>query len=185
MTRFLLGVCGGIASYKSAYLASLIVKNNFDVKAVMTEAACRFISPPTFRSITGNKVYLDLFDGNFIHDHTSLSEWADLIIIAPATANTLAKVTYGFADNLLTAVILDFTGPVFIFPAMHENMWKNAPTQKNVKELKGRGFFIFGPERGALAGGKEGMGRMISPEKILNKIINILKKKYPLLLKNK
>jgi phosphopantothenoylcysteine decarboxylase/phosphopantothenate--cysteine ligase len=178
MTKILLGVCGGIAAYKSVYLASLMVKRNFDVRIILTENACRFITPLTFKAITSNHVYTGLWDNSLREDHTALSEWADLIIVAPVTANTLAKITHGFADNLLTSVILDYDGPVFLCPAMHEKMWNNPATGSNVEKLIKREFLIFGPVSGDLVGGKKGMGRMIEPDKILDKVISTIKKDY-------
>ena len=171
MANVVLGVCGGIAAYKSAYLASLMSKNSLEVKVVMTENACKFITPLTFKTITKNHVYTSLWSEDQIEDHTSLSIWADLVVIAPATANTMAKMAHGFADNLLTSIVLDYTGSVFVFPAMHENMWKNTATIRNVEELTKRGMYISKPDSGDLAGGKKGIGRMNEPEDILNKVL--------------
>jgi phosphopantothenoylcysteine decarboxylase/phosphopantothenate--cysteine ligase len=100
-------------------------------------------------------------------------------VIAPATANTIAKIAHGFADNLLTSTVLDYKGPVFLFPAMHENMWFNPATQKNIKELLDRKVYVFDPEEGDLAGGKKGTGRMIEPDNILSKVSAILEKDFP------
>jgi phosphopantothenoylcysteine decarboxylase/phosphopantothenate--cysteine ligase len=183
MGKILLGICGGIAAYKSAYLASLMKKKSFEVKTIMTEGARKFITPLTFETITCNKVYTGIFESsNWDENHTTLSIWADILVIAPATANTIAKITHGMADNLLTSIVLDFTGPIFIFPAMHENMWNNPATKKNVEELKNRNFYIFDPEAGDLAGGKKGTGRMIEPENILDKVTSVLQKDHPSLL---
>lgn len=179
MAKIVLGVCGGIASYKSVSLASLMVKKLLSVKTVMTESACKFVGPLTFKTITSNYVYTGFFENSQIDNHTTLAVWADLIIIAPITANTIAKIAHGFADNLLSALILDYTGPVFIAPAMHENMWNNPATRKNIKELINRDFYIIGPESGDLAGGKKGEGRMAEPESILNRVEAVLKKDYP------
>lgn len=183
MIKVILGVCGGIAAYKSVYLASLLVKKTFEVKTVMTENACRFITPLTFKTITDNYVYTGLWGYDQIDNHTALSVWADLVIIAPATANTIAKISHGFADNLLTAFILDYTGPVFIAPAMHENMWNNHPTRDNIKKLMNRNFYVFKPASGDLAGRKRGVGRLIEPEDIISKVTAILKKEYPAIIK--
>jgi phosphopantothenoylcysteine decarboxylase/phosphopantothenate--cysteine ligase len=180
--NILLGVCGGIAAYKSAYLASLLFKESFDVKTVMTGAAVKFVAPLTFRALTNNRVYTDLFDEEISQNHTSLSRWADMIVVAPATASTIAKIAGGFADDLLSAVILDYTGPVFLCPAMHENMWNNPAVRENVNKLTQRSFHIIGPETGDLAGGKKGIGRMTEPQDILTRIKDIIKKSYPKLL---
>ncbi|MDA3793129.1 MAG: hypothetical protein PF545_05700 [Elusimicrobia bacterium] len=181
----LLGVTGSVAAYKSAVIASSLVKKGHRVKTVMTDAATEFIAPLTFKSLTGQRVYKDSFSPDYDKDHTALSVWADIIIVAPLTANTAAKITAGIADNLLLSVILDFTGPVFMAPAMHENMWNNAATVKNFTVLRERGVHIYNPEKGALAGLKTGVGRMISPEDIIIKTTDILKKDYPELLNAK
>lgn len=180
--KVLLGICGGIAAYKAAYLASLMVKSSFEVTAVMTEAARRFITPLTFRTLTGNKVYTELFDENFSDNHIALSEWADTLVVVPATATTIARIAGGFADDLLSAVALDYTGPVFICPAMHENMWKNPATDRNIKDLISRGYYIIGPETGDLAGGKKGEGRLVEPRDLFSRIIDTIKKEHPALL---
>ena len=168
--KVLLGVCGGIAAYKSAELASLMVKKSYDVKVVMTKAAVRFIAPLTFESLTGNCVYTDLFEKVYDKCHTSLSKWADIIIVAPLTAATMARLAHGFADDLLSTVVLDYKGPIFLCPAMHENMWRNPATSANVGVLKKRGFYFIGPEKGRLADGSHGEGRMTEPEEILKYI---------------
>lgn len=176
MAKILLCISGGIAAYKSATLASILTRNLHEVKTVMSDSAVKFITPLTMKTITGNYVYQDMFDKNMSEDHTSLSVWADMAVIAPATANTIAKITHGFADNLLSTLILDFTGPVMIFPSMHSNMWNNESTQENIKTLTNRGYFIYGPEEGNLAGGKKGIGRMCEPESIFSKITGLISK---------
>lgn len=179
----ILGVTGSVAAYKAAALASLLVKSGHKVKTVMTEASSEFISPLTFKSLTGQRVYQDSFALGSDRDHTSLSVWGDIMLIAPLTANSAAKAASGIADNLMLSVILDFTGPVFMAPAMHENMWNNPATVKNISTLRERGYHIFDPENGALAGRKTGMGRMISPEDIKKKIESILKKDFSEIIK--
>ncbi len=185
MAKIILGVCGGIASYKSAYLASLIRKSSSEVITVMTSDACRFITPLTFKTITSRHVYTGLWDDKQNDDHTTLSAWADYLVIAPATANTIAKISHGIADNLLTALVLDFTGPVFIVPAMHENMWNNSATVRNVRDLNNRGYYTFEPETGDLAGGKKGKGRMLAPVEIINKVEAVLRNDFPSILDKK
>ncbi|MBN2407226.1 MAG: hypothetical protein JXJ19_05975 [Elusimicrobia bacterium] len=172
----LLGVTGSIAAYKAAYLASLMKKRGHGVKVVMTRAAEEFITPLTFSTITGEKTYTGLFDNDRSNEnHTSLSAWADIIVLAPATADSIARICHGIADDLLTSVVLDFPGPVAVFPAMHSNMWNNPATKENVEKLKKRGMAVIGPASGALAGGKKGTGRMIEPEDILSAVEKILK----------
>lgn len=179
MLKVLLGVCGGISAYKSVYLASLLKKKSFEVRVVMTENACRFVTPLTFMTITGSRVYTTLWEDRNSENHTSISEWADIAVIAPATANTIAKIALGIADNLLTSFVLDYTGPVFIVPAMHENMWNNSATKINVERLrKTDNFHIFNPDTGDLAGGKKGVGRMVEPDNIMEKVLKALDK-YP------
>lgn len=168
--NIILGVCGGIAAYKSAVLTSLMVKKSCDVRVIMTKAALQFIAPLTFESLTGNCVHTDLFEKVYNENHISLSKWADMIVIAPLTAATMAKLTNGFADDLLSAVVLDYRGSVFLCPSMHENMWCNPATSYNVALLKKRGFYFIGPEKGRLASGEIGVGRMTEPKDILNKL---------------
>ena len=168
--KVLLGICGGIAAYKSAYLASLLVKKSYDVKTVMTKGAVKFIAPLTFEALTGNCVHTDLFEKVYDESHTSLSKWADIIIIAPLTAATMAKLAHGISDDLLSVIVLDYKGPIFLCPAMHENMWRNPAASANMGVLKKRGFYFIGPVKGRLAGGSHGEGRMTEPEEILKYI---------------
>ncbi len=165
--NILLGVTGSIAAYKAAHLASSFSKQGDRVKTIMTSAAAEFIRPLTFKSLTDNSVYTDLFDDSYRDNHVNLSEWGDILIIAPATANTLSKITMGMADNMLTCVALDFTGPAILVPAMHENMWISPAVMENICVLKKRGFRLIEPVTGDLAGGKKGKGRMASPETIV------------------
>ena len=153
-----LGVTGGIAVYKAADLASKLTQNGARVEVVMTEAATRFVAPLTFHTLTRNKVISDMFTApiEYNETHVSLSEAADAIVIAPATANTIAKIATGMADNMLTSVVLATTAPVIIAPAMNVNMWENLITQENISKLKARGFSIVEPGYGRLASGKMG-----------------------------
>ncbi|MGM0440804.1 MAG: flavoprotein [Elusimicrobiota bacterium] len=171
--KILLGVTGSIAAYKSAQLASGLIKEGHEVKTIMTPAANEFITPLTFKSLTTNSVYCELFEKDYRENHVTLSGWGDLLVIAPATANTLAKITAGFADNILTSVVLDFTGPAILVPAMHENMWLSPAVMDNIHKLKKRQFKIMEPETGDLAGGKKGKGRMPSPEAVIKFIKDI------------
>ena len=166
--RVLLGVTGSIAAYKAAELVRLFVKGGDDVTVVMTPAAAKFVQPLTFQTLSRNQVYVDQFapPAEWKPEHIALAESADLVIVAPATANTLAKMRFGIADNLLTSVLLATRAPIFVAPAMNDGMWANAATQENIAALAARGIRIVAPEEGALACGSSGRGRMASPESI-------------------
>jgi phosphopantothenoylcysteine decarboxylase/phosphopantothenate--cysteine ligase len=164
--RVLLGVTGGIAAYKAAYLARLLRERGADVRVVMTPAAVRFVGPDTFAALTGNPVHSDVFERTEAVLHVRLAHEADAAVVAPATANVLAKVTFGLADDLLTSVLLEVTGPLVMAPAMHSGMWANPATVRNLSELRERGVTIMGPVEGPLAAGDEGVGRMAEPEEI-------------------
>jgi phosphopantothenoylcysteine decarboxylase/phosphopantothenate--cysteine ligase len=164
--RVLLGVTGGIAAYKAAYLARLLRDRGADVQVVMTPAAVRFVGPDTFAALTGNPVHSDVFERAEAVLHVRLAREADAAVVAPATANLLAKVALGLADDLLTSVLLEFTGPMVIAPAMHSGMWGNPATRRNLETLRDRGTVLVGPVEGLLAAGDEGMGRMAEPEEI-------------------
>jgi phosphopantothenoylcysteine decarboxylase/phosphopantothenate--cysteine ligase len=176
--RILLGVTGGVAAYKAAFLASRLTQAGAIVDVVMTEAATRFVAPLTFQAVTRRVVYTDLFElppdlgpdaraGEVQIPHIELSKSADLLLIAPATGNTLAKLAHGLADNLLTSIALATPGPLLIAPAMESDMWTHAATQANVATLVERGATLVGPAAGHLASGAEGVGRMSEPEEIL------------------
>lgn len=163
-----LGVSGGIAVYKAADLASRLVKAGVDVRVIMTEAACELVSPKVFASLTGNEVVTGLFDNPEKPDiwHIQLVEDADLILVAPATANTLAKIAVGIADNALTATVLAAKSPVMVSPAMHTAMYENPATQANLATLKKRGYIIIEPATGKLASGDWGVGRFPEPQQV-------------------
>ena len=165
--RVLLGVTGGIAAYKSAYLARLLRDRGADVQVVMTPAATRFVGPDTFAALTGRPVHSDVFDRTDAVLHVRLAREADAAVVAPATANVLAKLAHGLADDLLTSTLLELTGPLVVAPAMHSGMHSHAATQANLATLGERGVSVIGPVEGALAAGDEGMGRMADPEAIL------------------
>lgn len=179
MPNILLGVTGGIAAYKAAETASLFTKSGHSVKTLMTESALKFITTLTFETLTNNRVYTDLFEKPYDENHTSLSVWADIAVIVPATATTISRFASGMADNLLSAVILDFTGPVLIAPAMHSNMYTNPATESNINLLRKRGFYFVGPASGALAGGKTGLGRLEKPKTIVATVEKILSELSP------
>ena len=167
--NIVLGVTGSIACYKAADLASKLVQSGALVDTILTEAATEFVSDLTFKSLTHREVYTSLYsqDSNLSINHVALAESADLIIVAPATANTIAKIANGISDDVLTTTILATTAPIIIAPAMDANMFDNPATEANVTTLIGRGFFIAGPAEGRLASGLMGKGRMIEPFDIM------------------
>jgi len=164
--RVLLGVTGGIAAYKSAYLARLLRERGAEVQVVMTPAATRFVGPDTFSALTGKPVHSDIFERTDEVLHVRLAREADAAVVAPATANMLAKLTWGLADDLLTSTLLEFGGPLVVAPAMHSGMHEHPATRGNMETLRERGVVVVGPVEGALAAGDRGMGRMVEPEDI-------------------
>jgi len=181
MKNILIGITAGIAIYKIPNLIRLLRKNNFNVKILMTPNAVKLINPIIFQSLTNNKVYYKLFDNaDFDIEHISLARWADLIVIAPATANTINKITNGIADNLLLNVILSTTAKILIVPAMNKNMYLNYITQESIKKLKEREIYFLGPEEGELACGEIGIGKMVNENLIFEKISTILNEKNDL-----
>ena len=166
--RILLGVTGGIAAYKVAELARLLMRNNVEVQVAMTEAATRFVSPMTFQALTGKPVITDLWDASFANHmaHIELSRGADAILIAPASANFLAKLAHGLAGALLSTACLARDCPLLVAPAMNREMWDNAATQRNIATLRGDGVAILGPDSGDQACGEVGMGRLLEPEEL-------------------
>ena len=167
--RIILGVTGGIAAYKAATICSRLAQAGAVVDVVMTEAAQKFISALTFQALTHRPIYGDMFDippGENI-PHITLADAADLLIIAPATANTLAKLANGLADNLLTAIALATPAPLLLAPAMETDMWQHPATQSNLEKLVGWGAAIVGPAEGRLASGAMGQGRMVEPDEVI------------------
>ncbi len=174
-----LGVTGSIAAYKAAELASRLTQAGAKVEVVMTEAATRFVSPLTFRSLTNRPVVTSMWElaSEFSIEHVALAEAADIVVIAPATANIIAKLAAGVADDMLSCTVLATRAPVIIAPAMHSGMWENAVTQENVAKLKARGLVFVGPEYGRLASGGMGQGRFAEVEKIIGTITQVLGRK--------
>lgn len=172
--KIILGVTGGIAAYKAAELTRLLVKNDFDVQVVMTESASQFIAPLTFQALSGKEVLTSLWKNNTSNgmSHIELSRNYDLIVIAPASANFLAKLTHGFADDLLSSLCLARTCPIAIAPAMNLHMWTNQATQRNVSQLQKDGVIFFGPDSGEQACGDIGLGRMLDTEELFKSIKN-------------
>ncbi len=165
--RVLLCVTGGVAAYKSAYLARRLVEAGAVVRVEMTESALEFIGPQTFAAITGETPFTGLFGAELVSPHTELARWADLVVIAPATAATLGRIANGISDDLVSATVLATTSPVLIAPAMHTEMWEHPATVRNLATLKEFGYHMVGPEEGALAGGDSGIGRVAEPEEIV------------------
>ena len=172
----LLGVTGGIACYKSANLASALVKQGANVQVVMTKNATEFIGPHTFESLTGNRVSVDTFDRNyqFQVEHIALADQADLVLVAPATANVLAKLAHGLADDMLTTTILACSCPKIAAPAMNTKMYENPVTQDNLDILRKYGWEIVEPASGRLACGAVGKGKMPEPEDLLECVLHAL-----------
>ncbi len=173
--KILLGVCGGIAAYKAAEVIEKLKEKN-EIKVVMTKNSSHFITPLTLQTLSGNPVYSDLFvlPKEWEITHISLAEWAEIILIVPATANIIGKVSSGIADDLLSAVIMASTVPVIFAPAMNKNMWKNSILQENVKKLKRGGDHFVEPVRGRLANGEKGVGHLAPVEKIVKEVEKFL-----------
>ena len=171
-----LGITGGISAYKAADVASKLTRAGARVEVVMTESATRLITPLTLRNITGRPVVTDMFElaSEYSVEHIVLAEAADVVAIAPATANTIAKLAAGIADNMLCCVVLATKAPVVIAPAMNDNMYQNSVTQENIAKLKARGFIFVDPEYGRLASGKEGWGRLAETDKVIKAIEQVL-----------
>ena len=169
----LLCVTGGIAAYKAAYLASALVKLHASVEVVMTRNATEFIAPLTFEQLTGNKVMVDTFDRNFVHqvEHIALADRTDLVMIAPATANVCAKLAHGLADDMLTTTVLACTCPKVIAPAMNTHMYENPVTQDNLEILRRYGWEVIAPASGRLACGAVGAGKLPEPQDLLQYIL--------------
>ncbi len=173
--NILLGVCGGISCYKSADLVRKLIETGANVRVVMTESAQEFVSELTFQALSGNPVHTSLLDpqAEAAMGHIELARWADQIIVAPATANTLARLAHGMADDLLSTICLASAAPLAVAPAMNRIMWANAATRSNVDLLASRGVTILGPGVGSQACGETGDGRMLEPLEIRDAIIEL------------
>ncbi|MFC1965509.1 bifunctional phosphopantothenoylcysteine decarboxylase/phosphopantothenate--cysteine ligase CoaBC [Chloroflexota bacterium] len=173
-----LGITGSISAYKAADIASKLTQGGAKVETIMTEAATKFIAPLTIRSITNRPVVTSMWElaSEFSIEHIALAEAADVVVIAPATANVIAKLAAGIADDILTCTVLATTAPVIVAPAMNVNMFQNSVTQDNLAKLKGRGSTIVDPGYGRLASGKMGLGRLAEVEKITGTIKQVLGK---------
>ncbi len=168
--KIILGISGGISAYKSVYVASGLKKKGYDVQVIMTDGAAKFVTPLTFETMSGNKVVTDVFDpaNETPTEHITLGQSADVVLIAPATGNTIAKLAHGIADNMLTTTMLACTCPVLISPAMNTAMFENPATQANLETLRKRGYEIIEPAEGMLACGVEGKGKMPEPDVLID-----------------
>ncbi len=175
--KILLIICGGIAAYKSLEIIRLLKKNGSSIKTILTKNAFNFVTPLSITSLSQEKVYSDLFnsENETEMDHISLSRWADLILIAPATANTISKVGYGLSDDLASTVVFASDKKIFIAPAMNVRMWEHQSNTNNIRKLIDFGHEIIGPEIGEMACGEYGKGKMSEPEVIINHINNYFK----------
>ena len=178
--KIIVAVTGSIAAYKTAQLVRLLVKNNNEVKVIMTPAATAFISALTLSTLSKNPVHTEIFSESSWNNHVDLGLWADAMIVAPASANTLAKMAHGLCDNMVTAVYLSAKCPVFVAPAMDLDMWKHPSTQANINSLKSYGNHIIDVNEGELASGLYGKGRMAEPEEIVSFLTHNLDKKKDL-----
>ncbi len=181
--NILLGVSGGIAAYKAVDLASKLTAAGARVKTVMTDAACELVGPKSFEAVTHSQVFTSLWDtsGEYEIDHIALIDWADIAVVAPATANIIGKIANGICDDLLSTLLcaaspMIESGAVLLAPAMNNKMWANQAVQRNIKTVKKMGFQLTGPEKGRLACGTEGIGRMSEPQDILKAIEKIASK---------
>ena len=172
--HIVLGVTGGIAAYKAAEVVSRLKKAGAEVRVVMSENALKFIPALTLETLSGNRAYVDQFSREFEIEHVALAKWADIFVIAPATANFIGKMANGIADDLISTTAMAVTCPVLLAPAMNNNMWKNAACQANMATLIARGVRTVGPEKGKLACGDDDVGRMSEPVAIVEAIADVL-----------
>ncbi len=174
--KVLLGVTGGIAAYKAAILVRALVREGCEVKVILSPSAKDFVTPLSLATVSNNPVYQEFFDGETGEwvNHVALANWADALLIAPLTANTLAKMGNGFCDTLLMATYLSSTCPVFLAPAMDRDMYKHPAVRDNIDKMKRWGHTLIGPEEGELASGLSGIGRMSEPETIVEQLQNHL-----------
>ncbi|MBI3272045.1 MAG: hypothetical protein HYZ53_23830 [Planctomycetes bacterium] len=174
--EIILGVSGSIACYKAADLASTLVQRRAGVTVVMTEAATRFVTPVTFEALTHRPVLVDLFDREYVASiaHVTLADRAHLVVLAPATANLLAKLAHGLADDLLTSLVLACRAPILVAPAMNDNMFANPVVQANLRRVRELGMRVLDPESGMLACGHVGLGRLAEPDRIVDVVAEML-----------
>jgi phosphopantothenoylcysteine decarboxylase/phosphopantothenate--cysteine ligase len=172
--KILLGISGGIAAYKSAELVRLLTKAGAEVRVVMTPSAQKFVQPLTFQALSGHRVYTDLFaaEADSAMDHIELARWCDLLLVAPASADFLGKMTAGYGDNLLLTLCLASKQPVAVAPAMNQQMFANAATRDNLAQLKARKVLVWGPDSGEQACGDVGPGRMLEPDDLARNVVD-------------
>ena len=175
LQRVLLCVCGGVAAYKAVEVVRRLGERGIDVQVVMTENAQHFVGATTFQAVSGHPVRTSLWDeaAEAAMGHIELARWPDAIVIAPATANTLAKLAHGYADDLVSTLCLATTSPIFVAPAMNHRMWLHAATQSNIDTLQSRGVTVVGPGVGAQACGETGPGRMSEPSEIVDALVGV------------
>lgn len=176
--EIVVGVSGGVAAYKTAALVSQLVQANYGVSVVLTAAAREFVGPATFAALTGRPVLERVFDDNRhpLGAHIELAQQAQLLCVAPATANLMAKAAHGLADDLLSTLLLSFTGPVLLAPAMNCEMWDKPAVQRNVEQLRKDDYHFVGPEEGWLSCRQRGWGRMADPVQIFESIVQLFQK---------
>lgn len=165
--HIVLAVSGGVAAFKAAYLARRLIEAGAEVRAVMTRSSQNFLGAQSMAAITGVEPTLDLFNQTDVSPHTSLARWADVIVVAPATAATIARIANGLSEDIVSATVLASQCPVVVAPAMHTEMWEHPATRRNIDTLRSDGYILAGPTSGALAGGDVGEGRMVEPEEIV------------------
>ena len=173
-TRIVLGVTGGVAAYKAAFLARLLIESGAEVRAVMTASAREFLGAQTLAAITGSPPLVDLFEDDDVSPHTSLARWADVVVVAPATAASIGRFANGLSEDALSTTVLATRAPVVVAAAMHTEMWEQPSVQTNVMTLRAYGYTIVEPERGFLAGGDEGIGRLAELETIVEMVEEVL-----------
>ena len=169
--RILLGVTGGVAAYKAAYLARRLVEAGAEVRTVMTPSSLEFLGPQTLAAVTGTQPAVEMFGEPTVSPHVEMGQWADALVVAPATASTISRIANGLSEDLLSATILAARSPMVIAPAMHTERWENPATVRNMDLIRGDGHIVVGPGKGALAGGDEGRGRMSEPEEIFEAVV--------------
>jgi phosphopantothenoylcysteine decarboxylase/phosphopantothenate--cysteine ligase len=172
--RIVLGVSGGVAAYKAAYLARRLVEQGAEVRAILTPSTTRFLGAQTLAAITGAPPVISLFGRPSVSPHTELARWAECFVVAPATASTISRLANGLSEDALTATVLAATVPMVVAPAMHTEMWEHPATQRNIDRLRADGVHLVGPEAGDLAGGDIGIGRMSEPETIVAAVASVL-----------
>jgi len=174
--KITLGICAGIAAYKSCEIARLLVKKDIQVQVMMTKGAQKFITPLTLQALTGNPVATDIFSLTEESEigHINIADSSDLILIAPATADVIAKAAHGMGDDIVTTVLIATKAPIVFAPSMNVNMYENPITQDNMKKLKKYGYHFIDPDEGDLACGWQGKGRLADPQRIIDEILSII-----------